>query len=446
MTSTVEPVGHQLLLRRDLHALAIPATKLCSWVGHGWLEQVGTLKDTGADGDAEPVYAVISRSLQSELAPRLTVIDRDVALSPLRARSVLLRTMLARKGIVLPMDPDADPEKAETLAESLAAGLLGERFADELSALALELANHAAIIVEEVDVATADDCFDTASLLAETQAWGGDPAPEITAPKAADVAAAAAPRKPDPLAVLGPESPFDVAATVPDEPTSATVYDQEEHLSEAELAQLMGSAIAEESDAIARLAAALASGDAAQGQALADAPTSPFREVGPPEPLPGFVDGTPVVDLQPLANQLEVLQQTVAEIAQRAPLDMQTIMTAIATQTANEVRRHFDLARAFANVAAGLRDFGTKIELTAVMAAETVEAADAALARPVTLPPPPPRLRRRDRSGAALLAIAMLLLGWAGLYYLKTGNLQLTLGGLVAANFAGCALLAFRRD
>jgi hypothetical protein len=232
---------------------------------------------------------------------------------------------------------------------------------------------------------------------------------------------------------------------VPDEPTAETGNDQEEHLSEAELAQLMGSAIAEESAAIERLAASLASGDAAQGQALADAPTSPFREIGPPEPTPVFVEGPASVDLQPLVDQLYLLQETVTEIAQRPTLDLQPMMAAIETQTANDAQRHRDLAQAFASVATGLRDFGTKVELTAVMAAETVEAADAALTRPVPLPPAP-RQRRRLRSGPALMAIGLLLLCWAGVFYLKTGNLRLTLGGLVAANFAGCALLAFRRD
>ena len=44
-----------------------------------------------------------------------------------------------------------------------------------------------------------------------------------------------------------------------------------------------------------------------------------------------------------------------------------------------------------------------------------------------------------------LAGVALLLLSWAAVLYVKTGDLQLTLFGLIAANLASCAAILISR-
>lgn len=135
-----EDTFSSLLLRTDFAKLDVPLAKLCTWIGDGWLEQVGTAPT--ADGSTgEPVYAIISRQLRTELLPKLQQIGKAAAaLTPMRARSQLLRLMLARKGILLPFDGDDDVVSVKTkLIEELAAGLLGPDLAQALEDAASDL-------------------------------------------------------------------------------------------------------------------------------------------------------------------------------------------------------------------------------------------------------------------------------------------------------------------
>ena len=129
-----------LLTRSDFAKLEVPLAELCSWIGNGWLEQIGTTPTTDEVG-GEPVYAIMSRRLRAELLPRLGRIGKAAAaLTPIRARSQLLRLMLARKGILLPFGPDDDVASLKTkLIEELASGLLGPDLAKALEEAAADL-------------------------------------------------------------------------------------------------------------------------------------------------------------------------------------------------------------------------------------------------------------------------------------------------------------------
>lgn len=473
MTSPDQQPSHQLLLRRDLHGLAIPVKQLCEWVSHGWLEQVGTLPDGGADA-GDPVYAVFSAKLQLELAQRLAAQGRtDMALSPMRARSLLLRTLLSRKGIVLPFDPAADPDKDEALAEQLAASLLGANFLQEVTDLAHNL-------TAEVDTftATADEaetCFDADSLLETTAAWSQPPSPTTgtSPPSPAEPADGTADEglvmtqetpvldpkvecTPEPAAVTGAE-----VEQVPPALPSTSAFDQEEHLSEAELAQLMGSvgmpapedtaiepATGEAPHSDGMLAAAAEAAARSEDETVPELQESPFRESGPPVPAPVFAEPPPPpppppVDLQPLVQEIGLLHKAVAAIAEKpAPvLDLQPLVTALREGHEADGKDRAEIVKGIAGIASGLREFGTKVELGAALAAEAVQTANEALLRPM----PAAAHRRAAAGNTALLAVGFLLLCWAGVYWLKTGDTRIALGGLVAANFAACALMAWRR-
>jgi hypothetical protein len=60
----------------------------------------------------------------------------------------------------------------------------------------------------------------------------------------------------------------------------------------------------------------------------------------------------------------------------------------------------------------------------------------------VQAPTPASGLALDPARHVVIFGSAILLLSWALVFYVQTGDLRLTLGGLVLANLAGCALLA----
>ncbi|MGE3173328.1 MAG: hypothetical protein AB7O97_11940 [Planctomycetota bacterium] len=107
MPATTTDPRKQLLTRSDLHRLEIGAERILEWLAAGSLEQVGELPPVGADA-ADPVFAVHAAELRRELGALLADIGRpEAALQPTRARSQLVRVLLAERGVVLPSQGDA---------------------------------------------------------------------------------------------------------------------------------------------------------------------------------------------------------------------------------------------------------------------------------------------------------------------------------------------------
>lgn len=91
MTRSTPPLHRHLLTRSDLARLQVPAGDVLAWLSSGDLEQIDAL--TAGD---DPVFTVLSAPLRSQLAERLATIGKPtVVLTPLRARSFLMRAMLA---------------------------------------------------------------------------------------------------------------------------------------------------------------------------------------------------------------------------------------------------------------------------------------------------------------------------------------------------------------
>jgi len=127
-------LSQHLLTRSDLAQLEIPAGRILHWLSKGWLEQVAEIP--GVPGGPNPVFAVLDGQLRDELASQLVEIGKaEVVFSPLRVRSVLLRTLV-----------QAHEAKPASLGEGPARGdepsdaALLEQFADPLLARTLELA------------------------------------------------------------------------------------------------------------------------------------------------------------------------------------------------------------------------------------------------------------------------------------------------------------------
>jgi hypothetical protein len=86
-------LSQHLLTRSDLAQLEIPAARVAHWLSKGWLEQVAAL--SAEHGVPNPVFAVLDDQLKDELSSRLVELGKaEVVFSPLRIRSVLLRSLL----------------------------------------------------------------------------------------------------------------------------------------------------------------------------------------------------------------------------------------------------------------------------------------------------------------------------------------------------------------
>jgi len=127
-------LSQHLLTRSDLAQLEIPAGRILHWLSKGWLEQVAEIP--GVPGGPNPVFAVLDGQLRDELASQLVEIGKaEVVFSPLRVRSVLLRTLV-----------QANEAKPVSRGEAFVRGdepsdaVLLEQLADPLLARTLELA------------------------------------------------------------------------------------------------------------------------------------------------------------------------------------------------------------------------------------------------------------------------------------------------------------------
>jgi hypothetical protein len=127
MTRSTPPLHRHLLTRSDLARLQVPAGDVLAWLSSGDLEQIDAL--TAGD---DPVFTVLSAPLRSQLAERLATIGKPtVVLTPLRARSFLMRAMIACEtksdlpppevtppAPVVPAAPTAPPEPTAAIDDA----------------------------------------------------------------------------------------------------------------------------------------------------------------------------------------------------------------------------------------------------------------------------------------------------------------------------------------
>jgi hypothetical protein len=533
MSSSTDDSLDNLLTRSDLAKLEIPPTELCTWIAEGWLEQIGVLPATSPESKDEPVYAIVSRRLRKELATRLTALGKPAAAtSPLLARAQLLRLLLARKGIVLPMGTgSSDAPGGKDLLEDLATGLLGADLAQALQDAATDLdvevdkalaayatvpdpaqppadtppvaagregaaqPNNAVVSAEVagmgeaaeqrqpgppdlIDISGAE-WFDAKALLEEVFDWEfseGDleaqelgrtkapkgPGATAGAPAPADGTAESAgaasmgqeetggPPRMSPLATDGAAAVADEDAP---EEAAAVKNKSNEQITEAELAELVGAMVA---------------GDVVEpafherGVRSSDQTAKAVAEQVVPEVTVAVVDAIAAavesriadaadeaaprarLDLSPIAEGLQQLRGAVAALGQRPPatIDLAPLVHAIETGFAASTSGHQQLVHAVQALGGDLRttvgqagQTGQPLAQTRATAGEQEPAQRDRVLVPVAA---------SFRPGPLLL-VAGLMLCWAAVLYLKTGDARLTLGSCLAANFVGSAFLGFRR-
>ena len=148
MTQPPVSLSQHLLTRSDLAKLGIPAGRILTWLGNGWLDQVGALPGHGTQGD--PVFAVLTRELRHELANRLLELGKDtVVFSPLRVRSLLMRSLLLQQHGTTPPAKTAAPATAEPPeADPVIEALLDPDVADALRSTAHDLEREVETVLE----------------------------------------------------------------------------------------------------------------------------------------------------------------------------------------------------------------------------------------------------------------------------------------------------------
>ena len=151
MSRPTDDLRRRLLTRSDLARLSIPASKVLSWLSRGALDLVGNY--LVADSPEDPVFAVLAADVRQELEAGLQAMGRDrVVFAPLRARSLLLRAMLAERGIAVPAEIDevlaADPQSASQPTEAELARQLLSSGLDQVLVAADDLEQEVASVLD----------------------------------------------------------------------------------------------------------------------------------------------------------------------------------------------------------------------------------------------------------------------------------------------------------
>jgi hypothetical protein len=488
--TALDPRRH-FLTRSDLTRFGIARERVVEWLAAGSIEQVGEL--AGEHGN-DPVFAVHSVELREELEHLLADTGKtDVSLQPARARSQLVRVLLAERGVPPPAatdaatppaaEPDPQPEPDAAVDAPL---LVGD---DVFSAHAAEESLDATIdsisgAIEDLvltnDQARNDAMRDAVGLapivLADDLQVAADDlsadavAPPATNPDGPDVGADAAG---EPDAVLdaedGPDTPTDPLPSGPLD--DALVVDVVDTLGRsADEAEPEATPVDPWSvDPVADPPLAIAEGhvfeelfDAADADAGAepagtlfvpndDAEVAAARLAPPP---PGASDrgagnGTSAHDAGTVAEVLQQIHLALLALAEKpaARMDLSPLGEAIefglakvadslaASAGLTEVNERLDrVGTALANGSAAIADAIARSRAAASTPAGTVTALPAA-------PVAPPR---RNNAGV-LLAVALMIGGWIGALWLHTGDPRTAMIALFAANLVGCASMLFRR-
>ncbi|MEZ6036837.1 MAG: hypothetical protein R3F29_05120 [Planctomycetota bacterium] len=189
MQRPTSQLGHHLLTRSDLAAMAIRATEVFRWLADGAIEQVGDLPRAAREPD--PVFAVNNAALRAELVARLAAIGKSpVVLTPLGVRSFLLRTLLlgrntgdgpesehAARELVAALDPGADapPPDAATptpIVEGVDADVVAHLLETDLAAVLQDALQEVAPDVEAM-LQLAAEIAAAESAVTAREPWAG---------------------------------------------------------------------------------------------------------------------------------------------------------------------------------------------------------------------------------------------------------------------------------
>lgn len=441
MTRPPASPGHHLLTRSDLAALGIDADRVLTWLATGRIEQVGSLP--GPEPHGEPVFAVLAHELRRELATRLLELGKDtVVLSPLRVRSLLMRTRLLQDRP--PAAPPRQPPAGDPIAEALLDPALSQALHLTAQKLAYGVEQVLALAREEARL----EALEQATRAAAT-AHGDAAAPEAT-PVRVDFFDAE-----DLVEELGLWEPIETAAAEPairDKETMSEVTRHEETLGSVERT-------AEEALDALFGPTEPATAESAPEDAAFEVDLPPLEP--PPSAIDELAEAAPAVDeaiaepgepasalaMQRVESFLGELRTVLVEMAQRpAPIDVQPLVAAVQQGFADARDQARTTEAGLASMTERLGRFGDKVEHGVALAVHAALGAHShgptAAAEPVA---PTFVVARTERSTVALCALGFLLLCWSGVLWLKTGNSQLALATLVGGNLIGCCLLVGRR-
>ncbi|HEU4418572.1 MAG TPA: hypothetical protein VFT55_06510 [Planctomycetota bacterium] len=412
MTRRTIPLQQNLLTRSDLARLEILAAQLRHWQATGWLEQIGRLPDAESHGDA--VFAVHSPDLRKELASRLETLGKSaVVMSPQQARSLLLQDQSEAETETGP--PGAERDDAATrgcdTADEPSAASPVETGWDTDNALATHLLENDLPQVLQEAAAELESEVEGEMAMADSEAQGRGDSIDAGAPHTFEQPFEAGELDVDDLhAALANWDPCEqdatmnelavptrrAAACAPPAPKTSPAFDRR--------SETMVPVVPAATRATDPAASAVSRVETCLGE-LKSAMAAMTRE-------PAAVDLRPIIEavqagFDGASRQSAALSSTVLSLTEQlsriAPQDERD-----ATRPVADARRGSAAARSH-------------------------------IAPPQFVP------ARDDRQPMALLAIAVLVLCWCLLLWLKTSSPSVALGTIVGAIAVACCLSGARR-
>ena len=158
-----------------------------------------------------------------------------------------------------------------------------------------------------------------------------------------------------------------------------------------------------------------------------------------------FAAANPSADrLQDILAELKNALIELTHRPQTAPVDVGPLVQALQSGFERSAEQAAQTSTAVASLGEHMTQFGRNIEGGVTKTINTL-AQQPAMQQAVA--PATPRVVERSTSQAAVLgAVALAVIGWSILFWIKTGSPQLALGTLVGANAIACCLLLARRD
>jgi hypothetical protein len=459
---SVNPPGLNLVTRTQLAQLHVSPATVVAWLADGSLEQVGARPNATSMGDA--VYSVVSPKLLHELQLK-QVEASPFDLAPWREAKVWQEP---------PSTPEVPADEADCVEEPEDVDEPEYVDESELSALvdSWEMSADAEAVAEAPLVTTeAASEPSTEIVMAAEQPEEGDPEESSYAASATavevdvDVALAGSPTE-EPAFVDAAEA--SVAEPSEQEPSELAAAD--ETPADAESAADWPTAEAPiEELAAADSTVALESDDSIPTTAATADPTAA-------EALDALFGPEPSV-AQELTADEEVLADSVNEftddlaaglvVETQAPSEVEAVQPS-ATHALDSM--HFDehiaelrsqvggeaelepivtaLRDGFAQTSRGLAETTACLQAIAKQLEERgpmrpVRVVMNGVATPNVIAAPP--AKASGIGNAALITSTLLILGWAGVLWWKTGDLRLTIGAIAAANVLACCAVASAR-
>ena len=508
MPSIAPHVRQRLLCRSDLEGMSVEGERIAAWLWSGQLEVLGSITDE--HGAEDPVYAVNTEALRSELAELLAAHGRtDLEFSGEAAKQLLhapadvaesvasvdsvepVQSVEPNAEQAQPASPPADePAVEDVLAEHVAEEQLDSAIDEITDAIGTLLEAHHCAPLELRDDSPHADREDTVALETEHETQfdedvevevdtdvdastlgEGDVLIELEADDEAQTVAAP---EDAPEASVEPELQEPAESELGDEPepTETIEAGSEVDSTNDESAEVdvvtETTAPKEQSASVfeANLAEAL---DAALQAALTEQPhevaasraaavaIAPAASIAPVAPTPAHIaEPQPVevhvqLDVQPLEAPLQQIQAALQKLADGQPSPQ--MFAPLADSIAASIRSLQETIREAAERAQQDdridRIHATLEDMTDALGA--LRHAESQRARATER-----RLQRAERRqpadspddgrGAILVAGSVAIVGWIAAMWLHAHDLRLALGALVAANFVSLFVLARRRS